>query len=323
MNKVPVNVNDIKKDEWVTLKVMNIDTGVETEEKINFKNFLNRYTSIADFWFHGGRYSVVGKCYDKIYWTIQEDVDTACTDGVHLFFNPLFARQLIQLAQDNMTKEKNKIESEGQNYSDVLKKRKESSIFGLSVSLKEYFTFESSKYFLFVIMHECYHMLYRHIEQAKRKKETANTTSKYIHWLANSSMDLEINRDIEFQWPEFKGCAKESEGCWEWNKYGEKDQWAFIFDERFKNKEEQPDNSSRKEKIIPPFSEEPQGPPPQGPIGGPQIPPIKVEASDDYADGWNKAMEDIENGLIDIDNFNPLPVDPGKFTHPFGVPGIM
>jgi len=120
-------------------------------------------------------------------------------------------------------------------------------------------TFEVAKGFIFVIIHECYHQLYRHIEQSKRKKETRNATPA-IHRLANISMDDEINRDIEEQFPEFDGITKLIDGCIEKEEYPH-EIWMDIFDDKMQKGIQVP-----KGPTIPP----PQQPQPPG--GGGQQP---------------------------------------------------
>ena len=285
----PITTKEMAEHPWVTLKITNAATGEETERQFSLKNFLSRYTSIAEDFMHNGKYSVIGKFYDRIIWTFS--VKTAATDGIRLFFNPAFVKEVIDKSSEDAMSKIKELVKKGINW------KSPDNPAGFNAR------FEGSKYFLFIIMHECYHMIYRHVEQAKRKKETA-TGGEYVHWLANTSMDIEINRDIEKQWKEFEGATKATDG-WFKPEYGNK-VWTVIFDERYAAKEQQP----KQEKIIPPTQEEPQG---GG--GGGEMPEDEQEAAQDYVDGWKQAIEDFKAGLIDINNFNPLAVDKSKFTH--------
>ena len=288
----PVTTKEMKEHPWVTLKITNVVTGEEEERSFSLKNFLSRYTSVAEDYMHHGKYSVIGKFYDRIIWTFQ--IPTAATDGVRLFFNPGFVKEVIDKSGEAAKPKVIELVKNGINWKDP------------DNPAKFDVRFEGSKYFLFIIMHECYHMIYRHVEQSKRKKETA-TGGDYIHWLANTSMDIEINRDIEKQWPEFEGATVATEG-WFKPEYGNK-VWTVIFDERYAAGE-QPDH---KEKIIPPTQEVDDDQ--KGGMGGMNMPEQQEEAAEDYVGGWMQAIEDYKNGLIDLDNFNPLVVDKSKFTH--------
>ena len=288
----PVTTKEMKEHPWVTLKITNVVTGEEEERSFSLKNFLSRYTSVAEDYMHHGKYSVIGKFYDRIIWTFQ--IPTAATDGVRLFFNPGFVKEVIDKSGEAAKPKVIELVKKGINWKDP------------DNPAKFDVRFEGSKYFLFIIMHECYHMIYRHVEQSKRKKETA-TGGEYIHWLANTSMDIEINRDIEKQWPEFEGATVATDG-WFKPEYGNK-VWTVIFDERYAAGEH-PDH---KEKIIPPTQEVDDDQ--NGGMGGMDMPEQQEEAAEDYVGGWLQAIEDYKNGLIDLDNFNPLAVDKSKFTH--------
>lgn len=241
-----------------------------------------------------GRYSVIGKFYDQIIWTFDPLVQTAATDGVRLYFNPIFVLEITALVADKVSKKA--AELRAQKINPYPKNPGPNDYDG---------EFEAVKPFIFILMHECYHMLYRHVEQSKRKKETANG-GRYIQWLANTSMDLEINRDIEYQWPEFEGCTELTKG-WidkKWNTMV----WSRIFDERLKDKEQMPPG----EKYIPPTQEVKEDP---DEPGGGDMPETEIEASDDYVDGWQKAIDDYLAGTLDPNNFTDLAVDKSKFTH--------
>lgn len=289
-----VTTKEMKGHPWITIKSVDGATGEETERTINLKKFLDRYTSIAEDYMHNGKYSVIGKFYDKIIWTFT--IPTAATDGVRLFFNPIFVKEVTDKGGEAAKAAAMELQKKGIDW----RNKNNEAKFDVH--------FEVAKYFIFIIMHECYHMIYRHVEQSKRKKETA-TGGKYIHWLANTSMDIEINRDIEKQWPEFEGCTVATEG-WFKPEYGNK-VWTVIFDERFAAKEQPKEG----EQFIPPSQEDDDDQQQQGQGGGMDMPEEQMEAAQDYVDGWKKAIEDYKNGLIDLDNFKPLAVDKSKFGH--------
>lgn len=275
------------------VKLVYIDptSGEEIEDEFNLQKFIQRYTSLYEQYMHHGKYSVIGKFCDRLIWTFQ--IKTACTDGIRMFVNPLFARSLEKNREATVMDEVKELVKKGKNWKDP-------SVFDVK--------FEAAKYFFFIVMHECYHMIYRHVEQSKRKPETANG-GEYIHWLANTSMDIEINRDIEKQWPEFQGTTEAIDG-WFKPEYENK-VWTVIFDERYAAGEQMPDNS---QPVIPTQRLNPPGGGGQQPQGGDDN-KREYQAAQDYVDGWTKALEDYKAGKLDPRNFNPLPVDKSKFSH--------
>ena len=162
----PVTTKEMKEHPWVTLKITNVVTGEEEERSFSLKNFLSRYTSVAEDYMHHGKYSVIGKFYDRIIWTFQ--IPTAATDGVRLFFNPAFVKEVIDKSGEAAKPKVIELVKKGINWKDP------------DNPAKFDVRFEGSKYFLFIIMHECYHMIYRHVEQSKRKKETATEVITFI-----------------------------------------------------------------------------------------------------------------------------------------------
>ena len=260
----PINMQDLMKNPVVTLEITHPD-GTVTKENRDIVATIDRLNGYAHKYMKRGRYSVIGKFYDQIIWTFDPLVQTAATDGVRLYFNPIFVLEITALVRDEVVKKAQELRA--QKINPFPKDPKPGDYDG---------QFESVKPFIFILMHECYHMLYRHVEQAKRKKETA-TGGRYIQWLANTSMDLEINRDIEYQWPEFQGCTELTKG-WIDKKWG-KMVWGRIFDTRLEAKEQMKPG----EKFIPPTQEVKQNPPGGG---GMDMPEQEIEASDDYVDGW-------------------------------------
>ena len=281
------STKDLIANSPVTVQIYNVDTGKVEERKMNMDKLIERLDEIVEKYLKIGKYSVLGEFFNGIIWTFR--VSTAATDGIRLYFNPLFANNLLSLAGP-----------------DALNKQKELTQQGAKPSvIKETLLFESSKYFLFVIIHECYHQLYRHIESSKYKEET-RVGGPAIQRLANVSMDDEINRDIEIQFPEFAGATKASDGCIEAEKYPI-EIWSEIFDDKFKSGET----------VIPP----PPINPPQGPGNGgnddddDDSDTVHKVAPQDYADGWAQAIADIKSGKVDPNKFKPLPVNKNNFDH--------
>lgn len=302
-----INVNEISRGIWTVSKLRALKEPVEIEltainkdgskeiavRQIDFDDLIRKCEWAVDKFIKNGKMSVIGNMFNRILWTLE--VTTAATDGIRVFFNPIFANELITKG--------------GTNY----KKEFDASPEAAKGARWNPLDFRTFKLFLFVITHEIYHQLYRHIEQAQRKEETANGKN---HILANWSMDDEINRDIEIQWPEFKGATLESDGCYEADKYPT-EIWGQIFDDKYKNG----DTIKPGEQVIPP----PQGPEePQGGGGsGPEQETKEHEAPQSYVDGWEKALADIKAGKIDPNNFTPLAVDPSNFDHKVLDPNSM
>ena len=104
-----------------------------------------------------------------VIWSFK--VDTAASDGVRIAFNPIFAQQLIYQGKQQV---------------------KDALASGKRMGGDER-TIRMARLFLFVLVHEAYHQIYRHREQAEIKSETQGGKN---HTLANIAMDAEINRDI-------------------------------------------------------------------------------------------------------------------------------
>lgn len=197
----------------IPVHITNVETGEVTVRNMSISKFVERYNSIAEQYMKMGKYAVIGEFYDELIWTFR--VDTAATDGIRIYFNPIFVWELISKCGPLAEAKQQDLKKQGVN-------TKDPNVFDP--------VFEVAKGFIFVIIHECYHQLYRHIEQSKRKKETRNPTPG-IHRLANISMDDEINRDIEAQFDEFDGITKLIEGCIEKEEYPH-EIWMDIFDNK-------------------------------------------------------------------------------------------
>lgn len=114
---------------------------------------------------------------------------TACTDGIRIMMNPLFGNTLLRLG------------------SKVADAYKNSGNQNISI---EAINWKIAKYVVYIITHECYHVLYQHI---KRIRLLLGQDNNYFT-MANIAADLEINRDIESCFPELRGATQELEGVW-------------------------------------------------------------------------------------------------------------
>lgn len=156
-----------------------------------------------------GRFKAFRRFLSKkgIVWTF--DIPTAATDGIRLFFNPFFAEKLVAKWTPKAV--------------DIVNKK-------LSENPDRVITPDAKLYyqnlpFLFVIMHEIYHQVYRHLEQEKRYSECNGK-----HLLCNCAQDMEINRDIEIHFPnDFAGMTKFAEGQYGADRFPN-EYWKQIFD---------------------------------------------------------------------------------------------
>ena len=270
----------------VTIQIYDEGTGQIEERKINMDVLINRLDDITETYMKIGKYKVLGEFFKGIIWTFR--VSTAATDGIRIYFNPLFANKLLSLCGPAASAKRDELIKKGV---DIRNKKN-----GFDM------LFETSKCFLFVLIHECYHQLYRHIESEKHKDETRNAPPS-IHDLANVCQDIEINRDIEIQFPEFAGCTKMSEGQWEAEKYPN-EIWSEIFDDKYANGETV---------MPPPVMAQPPGQ--DGPEQQGEDDPRHMQAPEDYKKGWDQALADIKAGKIDPNTFKKLNVNPENFDH--------
>ena len=146
---------------------------------------------------------VLRKYFPKnIIWTFE--VPTAATDGVRVFFNPAFADRL--LGMDMVLIDKRTKDDPYANPDDM-----------------------SGTMVQFVLIHEIYHQIYRHMHRIRMKPETAGAlTNRALMDLCNIACDVEINRDIEYQIPRFAGCTEILEGMFD--KRFSYQTWELIFD---------------------------------------------------------------------------------------------
>lgn len=204
-----------------------------------------------------------------IIWTFTE---TAFSDGIRIAMSPLFAATLIKIGSINMQKNIDQIVTSSSNDDETAEKQQ----------------FETTKYLQFVIIHECYHALYLHIRRSLLKIGKGNEMQNYI---ANMAMDLEINRDIEAQLPQYKGCTLATDGVW-------------YLKEEFKNKDT---NSffvhETWETIYDYFISQQDQIPEQPPKTSAENPKPKqnnnIQPDNSRKNGWNKAIEAIKNRKID------------------------
>jgi len=129
-----------------------------------------------------------------IIWTFSRHCPTAYTDGRDVAFNPNFAFVLLQYSVGDTRKE-NKEKNDNFN-----------KFRSLGDSLR------NARYFLFVLMHEFYHQLYKHLEREDTFR--ASRDGKCDHELANIAQDIEINRDLAAQYPLFRNVHVRCPGQW-------------------------------------------------------------------------------------------------------------
>ena len=196
--RVPVKVN-----------ITDAITGEETEEEIvpaQIATFCEMAKAEASRTRELG--PILGRFNKPILWSFN--IDTAASDGVRIAFNPIFAEQLIY-------KEKVKLKKL------IDDSKKNNKPLNMSQSDR---IIKMARLVLFVICHEAYHQIYRHREQAERKKETQGGQN---HKLANIAMDAEINRDIEKQISKyFAGATEECDGVFD-DRF-RMEPWDIIFD---------------------------------------------------------------------------------------------
>ena len=121
------STKDLIANSPVTVQIYNVDTGKVEERKMNVDKLIERLDEIVEKYLKIGKYSVLGEFFNGIVWTFR--VSTAATDGIRLYFNPLFANNLLSLAGP-----------------DALNKQKELTKQGAKPSvIKETWMFESSK----------------------------------------------------------------------------------------------------------------------------------------------------------------------------------
>ena len=227
---------------------------------------------------------IISKFQKPLLWTLSERISTAACDGLRIVFNPVFAYKLISMGKDDFLN--NRAKGDSKKYQSNRERNQ-----------------AVSKYFLYVLMHEAYHALYRHIEAGELKEETSEGKNAE---LANVAMDAEINRDIERQFMQFSGCTNTLNGVFDPRFPVEN--WEEIFDAYFyKNMElpahEESSNdqnwSEPKVKIKPKEQREMDGPQPPPPPGPDQ------EFSDDYKKGWSDAIDDVTSSKVDPKTYNP------------------
>ena len=198
-------------------------------------------------------------------------IPTACTDGVRVAVNPLFIDKLL-------TKEMEETKGKLNGY-----------------------------YIMYVLMHEIYHCVYQHFRRAKIKKET-NSPNPRIAELVNIAQDAEINRDLEFQFPEkFKGKTEAIGGVLD-DRF-KHEVWEDIFDAYYYGKAEPPKKPQNQmgaggnPKLKNQQGQQGQNQQGQGGGDSEQQDPFEGK-SPEYADGFKYALECIENGTLDPLNWD-------------------
>lgn len=201
----------------------------------------------------------------NIIWSTE--CKTFFTDGIRIVANPYFAAVLINQGQVDARKQKDEIYNKFSDFNRAVDAERE----------------VISKYFQYVIVHEAYHMVYQHIRRSLLK---IGKGSKYEHEVANVAMDMEINRDIEAQYPKYGGSTRTLEGIWyedyinkHTGKPFDKEIWEVIYDYLMENPDQLPGNKQQiQEGNLPPAQ------PPKWP----------------YKDGWDKAIDAIRTNKIKL-----------------------
>ena len=291
-----MSINELRKLGEVPIRVVDLETGEVVERMFDFDLRIRQFEEIMDQYLNSGDLSILSDYVSKVVWT-TDGVDTAATDGYRLYFNPLFANELMNLTAKEAKQKRDDMIAKGIDPKD---KRN-----GFD------FLFENSKCFIFVLVHECYHQLYRHIESEKMFPKTANLTP-ITHDHANICQDIEINRDIESDFTQFAGCTLKSHGRWETDLFPT-ETWTEIYNKKYGEDGE----CKMGEDYIPPSpTEQPPSPPVDGgDDGNDDSENEKMHAPEDYKKGWDAALAAIKANKIDPNTFQPLDVDPNKFDH--------
>ena len=226
---------------------------------------------------HGGEFSFLRPYLEKeIIWTFS--AGTAFTDGIRIFMSPVWAWEMLRKGRA--------VTKNGKFREQYIKDHPADSA-NIVLNAEQ---LQVVKFIQFTIIHECYHILYKHAKRAIFK----NVSSREEHTIANISMDLEINRDIEGYFPLFDGCTKEIGGIWfqdsKYYKNGKpfnSEAFEEIYDYFLQNKND----------IIKPYTPN-------------RTPDPKEDQSTKYSDkfknGWNDAIKAIKDK-----NFDPMSVDTG------------
>lgn len=215
--------------------------------------------------------SMFAKYFDKpLIFTFA--IPTACTDGVRIAVNPLFIDKTLMKEME---------ETKG--------------------ALNGY-------YIMYILMHEIYHCVYQHFRRAKLKKETSSN-NPHIAELVNIAQDAEINRDLEYQFPEkFKGKTEAIGGVMD--EHFTHEVWEDIFDAYYYGKVEPPERPNNQQgmgggnpKLKNQQGQQNQNQQGQGGESGEQQDPLEGK-SDEYKEGFKYALECIENGTLDPLNWD-------------------
>ncbi len=190
----------------IVLRVQNDDGSVE-ERTVDMNKLVEQFTSIFDEQLKssGSKYASIGKFYTDVIWTYR--VKTAATDGFYIYFNPSFAIELFSLSGGEDKEPGTKLNELAKNRPTATDSKEKKD------QWKKDVVFYAHRYLIFVLIHECYHKIYRHLERGiKHDKSIATNQNKFS--IMNIAGDEEINRDIETQFPEFAGCTEKSGGCY-------------------------------------------------------------------------------------------------------------
>lgn len=213
-----LKISPYKMKEPMEVMIKDLATGEEHVEMISAPaEIIEVCQKVREAAERSAIFGILMKRFNKpIIWTLNSAVGTAASDGIRIAYNVAFAYQLLQ-----------KGKADFKAMQDMGKQPKGSDAMFLTIG----------KYWLYVYIHETYHELYRHQEQAEMKKETSNGKN---HDMSNVAMDAEINRDIENQFNLLKGCTAAANGVMDPSFPVES--WDQIFDEYYYNNKKMPDH---------------------------------------------------------------------------------
>ena len=91
------STKDLIANKLVPIRIYNVDTGEVEERNMDIGKLIDRLEEAVERYLKIGKYSVLGEFFNGIIWTFR--VATASTDGIRLYFNPLFANSLIKIGR--------------------------------------------------------------------------------------------------------------------------------------------------------------------------------------------------------------------------------
>lgn len=169
---------------------------VKIFEKAENQNYLSVIRSNMLTYVNGiiPKCGIISLCLERTPVILLRDLDkimgcdTACTDGVHIFFNESFLETLIKEERISYDKEKNRSQ---RNYDE-----------NLEVIIREENLEKGTE---FVLMHECYHIIMRHLFRPTFKKYfDLIKDDPSIMRILNIATDMKINTNLQLGFPKMK-----------------------------------------------------------------------------------------------------------------------